>query len=176
MKHIRFKKMVRLYVLAASLIGSTICVDEAITLSGHELIVNTSPSMPRGLYWIALGEQPTRRGEIVSFVPPASVGALIYARGWLAKGMPLLKPVGALAGDTYCVKDRRFVVNDVDAGPVFLLDGQGQPLPQIAGCHRIDRDQFLPVSSHLDRSFDGRYMGALSTHVVLGTGRALLTF
>ncbi len=176
MTHIHFKNVLRTYVLAASLIGLTICAGEAIRFSGHELIVNTSPSMPRGVYWIALGDEPTRRGEIAVFVPPDAVGAMIYERGWLATGMPMLKAVGALPGDTYCVRSGRFVVNDADVGPVFLLDGQGQPLPQIAGCRRVNHDEFLPVSSYLDRSFDGRYMGAVPTHFVLGTGRALLTF
>lgn len=176
MKRVNLTKALRLYALAASIVGLAVVSGEAIGFSGHELVVNTSPSMPRGLYWIALGPEPARRGEIVVFMPPDAVGAMIYDRGWLANGVPLLKPIGGLAGDTYCVTKGRFVVNGVDAGPVFSLDAQGQPLPQIAGCRRVGRNEFLPVSSHLDRSFDGRYMGAVPMRHVLGTGHALLTF
>ncbi len=119
---------------------------------------------------------PVQRGDYVVFVPPDSAAALIYGRGWLPNSMPLLKPVGGLEGDTYCVRAGRFLVDGVDVGPVFLLDAQGLPLPQIGGGHRVGREEFLPLSSHIDRSFDGRYMGAVPVANVLGTGVPLLTF
>ena len=110
------------------------------------------------------------------FAPTDWAAALIYGRGWLPQGMPLLKPVGGLEGDTYCLKEGYFIVNGVVAGPVFLLDSQGLPLPQVAGCRHVKHDEFLPVSSHIERSFDGRYMGAVRTSDVIGTGFPLLTY
>lgn len=176
MKGIDVPKVLRLYALAAAVILAAFCTGETLDASGHELIVNTSPSMPLGLYWIARGAAPMRRGEVVVFVPPRDMGAMIYGRGWLRRGLPLLKTVGGLAGDAFCVRGGRFLVAGADAGPVFLLDTQGRPLPQIAGCRRVGRDHFLPVASYLERSFDGRYMGAVPVRNVLGTGYALVTF
>jgi len=169
-------RALRLYALAAAGIASAFAVAAAIDASGHALVVNTSPSMPSGLYWIARGVAPVQRGSVALFAPPDDVRALIYGRGWLPDGTPLLKTVGGVAGDTYCVHDGRFVVADTDIGPVFSLDSQGRTIPQISGCRRVGDDEFLPVASTLDRSFDGRYMGAVSVHRVLGVGRALITF
>jgi conjugative transfer signal peptidase TraF len=165
-----------LYALAAAGIACAFAVAAAIDASGHKLVVNTSPSMPSGLYWITRGVAPMQRGSVVLFVPPDDMRALIYRRGWLPDGTPLLKTIGGLAGDTYCVRDGRFVVDGADIGPVFSIDSQGRPIPQIAGCRRVADGEFLPIASTFDRSFDGRYMGAVSVRNVLGVGRALVTF
>jgi len=169
-------RALRLYALAAAGIVCAFAAAAAINASGQELIVNTSPSMPSGVYWITRGAAPMARGSVVLFAPPDGVHELIYGRGWLPQGMPLLKMVGGIAGDTYCVLDGRFVVAGTDIGPVFARDSQGLPVPQIVGCRRVGAGEFLPVASTFDRSFDGRYFGAVPMRNVLGVGRALVTF
>jgi conjugative transfer signal peptidase TraF len=176
MTHTNIAKALRLYALAASAILLATIAGAAIPMSGHELVFNDSPSVPRGLYWIRLGAEPRERGEYVVFLPPDTAATLIYGRGWLPRSMPLLKPLGGVEGDSYCVAGGRFIVNDIDAGPVYFLDAQGLPLPQMRGCRRVGHREFLPLSTYLDRSFDGRYMGAVSMSKVLGSGRPLLTF
>jgi conjugative transfer signal peptidase TraF len=176
MTHENFSKALRLYAVATSVILLATIVGAAIPLSGHELVLNDSPSVPRGLYWIRLGAEAVERGEYVMFLPPDTAATLIYGRGWLPNSMPLLKPVGGVEGDRYCVTGDRFIVNDIDAGPVYFVDARGLPLPQMRGCRRVGHREFLPVSSYLDRSFDGRYMGAVPTANVLGSGHPLLTF
>lgn len=175
MKHAVVHHALRYYALAVGLVAVAYATGEAIDASGHALVVNTSPSMPSGVYWITRAA-PMERGSVVLFAPPDGVRELIYGRGWLPSGMPLLKIVGGLAGDTYCVRDSRFVVAGDDIGPVFPRDSQGLPVPQLVGCRRVGVDEFLPVASTLDRSFDGRYMGVVSMRNVLGVGRALVTF
>jgi conjugative transfer signal peptidase TraF len=176
MRRVVALRALRLYVLAAAGIACAFAAAAAIDASGYELVVNTSPSMPSGLYLIARGAVPMQRGDVVLFAPPEDVRALVYGRGWLPDGTPLLKIVGGIAGDAYCVHDGRFVVAGVDAGPVFSRDSQGRPIPQTVGCRRVAEDEFLPVASTLDRSFDGRYFGAVSVRNALGVGRALVTF
>jgi conjugative transfer signal peptidase TraF len=164
-----------LYAFAIVCIASVFAVASLIDASGHELVVNTSPSMPSGVYWITR-DAPMERGSVVLFAPPDGVRELIYGRGWLPEGMPLLKTVGGLAGDTYCVRNGRFVVAGDDVGPVFARDSQGLSVPQIIGCRRVGAGEFLPVAMTLDRSFDARYFGAVSVRNVLGVGHALVTF
>jgi conjugative transfer signal peptidase TraF len=176
MTHQNISKALRLYAVAASVILLATIAGAAIPMSGHELVFNDSPSVPRGLYWIRLGAAPKDRGEYVVFLPPDTAATLIYGRGWLPKSIPLLKPVGGVEGDSYCITGGRFIVNNIDAGPVYLLDARGLPLPQIRGCRHVGLREFLPASSYFDRSFDGRYMGAVSIANVLGSGHPLLTF
>jgi conjugative transfer signal peptidase TraF len=168
-------RTLRSYAFAACLIAVAYATGRAIGANGHAIVVNTSPSMPSGVYWISR-DAPLERGSVVLFAPPDGVRELIYGRGWLPEGMPLLKTIGGLAGDTYCVRNGRFVIAGADIGPVFPYDSQGFPVPQIVGCRRVGADEFLPVASTLDRSFDGRYFGAVSQRFVLGIGHALVTF
>ncbi|MBN8888445.1 MAG: S26 family signal peptidase [Rudaea sp.] len=176
MRRVVVARALRYYAMAVGLVAAAFAADEAIDASGHALVVNTSPSMPSGIYWIARGGASMQRGDVVQFAPPDGVRELIYGRGWLPEGMPLLKTVGGLAGDVYCVRDGRFVVADADLGPVFTHDSQDLPVPQILGCRCVGEDEFLPVASTLDRSFDGRYFGAVPVRNVLGVGHALVTF
>jgi len=165
-----------LHALAASVIACAITAGAAIPLSGHEVVFNDSPSVPRGFYWIALGAHSSQRGDYVVFAPPGDSAALIYGRGWLPNAMPLLKPIGALESDRYCIEHGRFLINGEDKGPVFATDASGLPMPRIVGCRRVGRNEFLPVSTYIERSFDGRYMGAVPMTNIIGTGRAILTF
>lgn len=170
------RAVLRRYVIAVAIVAAAYTAGKAIESSGHTLIVNTSPSMPTGIYWLSHDAQSVERGEVVMFAPPQAVRAMVYGRGWLPDSMPLLKTIGGLAGDVYCIRHRRFVVDGRDVGATFLLDGQGLPLPQLAGCRRVGVDEFLPVSNHIERSFDGRYFGAVPMKSVLGVGRALVMF
>ncbi|HEX7934853.1 MAG TPA: S26 family signal peptidase [Paraburkholderia sp.] len=176
MKRVIFLRALRYYALAVGLTAVAFATGQAIDASGHALVVNTSPSMPSGVYWITRGTSPLKRGDVVLFAPPDGARELIYGRGWLPRGIPMLKTIGGLAGDTYCVREGRFVVAGADLGPVFVSDSQGLPVPQLVGCRRVGEDEFLPVASTYDRSFDGRYFGAVSVRNVLGVGRALVTF
>lgn len=169
-------RAVYLWALAGALVVMAIAAGALIRARGYEFIVNDSPSMPRGVYLIHLGALPAQLGETVVFRPIPAFAHLIYGRGWLPRGMPLIKTVGGLAGDIWCTIDERFVVDGEDWGPVFVRDAQGRVLPPAGGCHRVDNGYFLPVATHLSRSFDGRYMGAVPMTQVIGTGFPLLTF
>lgn len=176
MKGMQWKVAEGLFGLAGAIVVLAIIVGAMPRIAGYELFFNGSPSVPRGLYWVRLGKHPTHRGDYVVFRPAPPFTALIYGRGWLPSSTPMLKIVGGLEGDVYCIEDERFAVNGVDVGPVFPRDSQGLPVPQLSGCHRVDRDKFLPVSSFLARSFDGRYMGAVPTDQVIGTGAPIWTY
>lgn len=170
------RSALRLYGLAGVCIASAIATAALISVSGHRIVVNDSPSMPRGFYWMTIGATPSARGEVVMFRPDAAWAARIYGRGWLPAGMPLLKTVGGLPGDEYCVRDGRFLIAGSEIGPVFRVDSQGRPIPQIGGCRRVGNGEFLPIAKTFDRSVDGRYMGSVPVRNVLGVGHALMTF
>jgi len=169
-------RALRYYALAVGLAAVGFATGEAIDASGHALIVNTSPSMPSGIYWITRDAAQLERGDVVLFAPPDNVRELIYGRGWLPVGVPLLKTVGGIAGDAYCVRDGRFIVAGADVGPVFASDSQGLPVSQIVGCRCVGAGEFLPIATTLDRSFDGRYFGAVPVRNVLGVGHTLIRF
>ncbi len=140
-----------------------------ISSINHPFYINLSDSVPLGLYHVTYSNTLSlERGDMVVFPPPQWVKPFVYSRGWLPKGWPLLKYVGALEGDTYCVLDGNFFINEKYIGKVPTQDSQGLPLYPIKGCHTVEHNSFVPVSSHIPNSFDGRYMGAVSMSCIIG--------
>jgi conjugative transfer signal peptidase TraF len=142
---------------------------------GVPLLFNTTASEPYGLYRIRPRPEYTR-GTLVLFPVPASFASLVSERGWLARGLPLLKGVGAVPGDQVCISDEAVTVNDERMGPVFDRDSAGRPLPVIRGCETVAAGRFWPLSQYMAKSFDGRYMGAQPLAAIIGEAVPIWTF
>lgn len=134
---------------------------------GVPLLINTTASEPRGIYRVAERSAYTR-GMLVVLPVPASVATLVTDRGWLARGVPLIKGVGAVAGDRVCITDEAVMVNGNTVGPVYASDSNGRPLPVVRGCESVPAGEFWPLSAYALKSFDGRYMGAQPVSAILG--------
>jgi conjugative transfer signal peptidase TraF len=165
-----------LFVIAGSSFGlaAVLLIGQ---LAGLELVINATASEPAGFYRI-LPPRPVQfhRGMLVIFPVPAPFQSMVYGRGWEKPGTPLLKNIGALAGDTVCVRNTVYEINGTPMGPVAERDRTGLPLPKIRGCFRIEEGYFLPVSDHSERSFDGRYMGPQPLSAITGEAQPLWTF
>jgi conjugative transfer signal peptidase TraF len=155
-------------------IGGGLLVTGRRALEGH-LLINFTPSIPRGVYWISAGRRP-QRGDLVAFPIPEAIRALVHERGYVPHSVRLFaKPVVALGGDYVCVRDHQLVVNEHVVGEVLAVDRHGKPMPQYAGCGVLASNELF-VSTHHDNSFDSRYFGPLELPVLRGTLSALVTF
>jgi conjugative transfer signal peptidase TraF len=133
------------------------------------LLWNVSASAPRGLYLLhpAL---PLQVGELVTIAPPEPLARFTAVRGYLPIGVPLLKHIAALDGQTVC----RFArVVGIDGRAVAIArerDSLGRPLPSWQGCRTLRAGQVLLLNSTIPDSFDGRYFGVLPANSI--TARA----
>jgi conjugative transfer signal peptidase TraF len=138
--------------------------------------INLSPSLPYGLYKRSAPVN-LKRGDIIIFIPPDHLKTFIYKRHWLPDGWPLMKQIGAMPGDTYCInKDQQFLINGKFVGPVYKVDNQGLPLPKIEGCRTVETGTILPVATHVLNSFDGRYFGTIPLNIIKGKAVPLYNF
>jgi conjugative transfer signal peptidase TraF len=137
--------------------------------------INLSHSVPPGFYKI-LPHSKIRTGDLVIFDPPQGARPYIYGRRWLPNNWPLIKYVGAQEGDTYAVQDGVFTVNAKYIGPVYEQDSNGKALPNHGGRRRVERNAFLPVSTHINNSFDGRYFGTVPLSAIRGKLKPIWTF
>jgi conjugative transfer signal peptidase TraF len=144
---------------------------------GPTLLINETPSEPVGFYHLVAHQpQDYRRGMYVVFPVPEDLRALVYGRRWMRDGIPFLKELIGLEGDHVCIFADRLEVNARTVGPVFAVDRTGAPLPQHPGCFRVPEGGFFAASQYLDKSFDGRYFGALPLGILAGEARPLWTF
>ena len=136
------------------------------------LIWNASASAPIGLYAVEPGGEP-RRGDMVIALVPSSVRSLADSRRYLPANVPLVKHVGAVAGDTVCALKSAISVNGVTVAIRREKDGLGRRLPWWNGCRRLRRGQVFLLSAGVPGSFDGRYFGVSSSADIIGTARPL---
>ena len=94
------------------------CLLPFIPRTAPRFILNSSSSLPRGLY-IRAEKQAITSGSIILFPAPTNARSYVYGRGWLPEGWPLMKTVAGLPGDIYCLTDEQIVVNHRSFGPVF---------------------------------------------------------
>lgn len=139
--------------------------------------LNLSASFPRGIYRIQkFQSSDIKPGAVVIFDPPPVVRPLIYGRGWLPSGWPLIKYVGAVAGNTYTVEGGSFFINGRYVGQVFNRDTEGKPLPVLKGTETVKPGEFLPVSTCIKNSFDGRYFGPVAMTAIRGKADPVWTY
>jgi conjugative transfer signal peptidase TraF len=140
----------------------------------QKLIWNASASVPIGLY--ALRPAGVLHvTELVVVRPPEPLASYLADRGYLPEGVPLLKRVLALPGQTVCRMDRTISVDGIAMGEALERDGRGRALPVWQGCRTIAAGEVFLMNRQSEDSFDGRYFGALPAAAIVGRAEPLWT-
>ena len=131
--------------------------------------VNTTTSMPVGVWRVTLLPADLRRGEVVTVcLPDGDVARLAAERGYVPAGScpdgrePLIKPVAAVAGDLVRVTRAGVSVNGIDVDGTAPLDRDtaGRPLQAFpAGAQQVQPGQVWLLAGFSRNSFDSRYYG-----------------
>jgi len=174
--------MIARRTLAVCAGGATILTALAAAYAAG-LRINTTPSMPRGLWRIVTARTAPKRGDIVAVCLP--LGATLRQamnRGYIAAGScpdevePLVKPVAAVSGDLVTVSSNGISVNAAPVADTAALarDEVGRALHSVpAGSYRVASDDVWLLSGHDPRSFDSRYFGVVPIADVVGVARPL---
>jgi conjugative transfer signal peptidase TraF len=138
------------------------------------LIWNASASIPIGLYEV----RPAGKlnvTELVAAYPPEKLGAYMAKRRYLPRGVPLLKRVLALPGQTVCRTGRTITVDGIAMGLALERDYRGRPLPIWQGCQVIAKGDVFLMNWQAPASFDGRYFGSISAASIVGHAEPIWT-
>jgi conjugative transfer signal peptidase TraF len=130
-------------------------------------IWNASKSVPIGLYEL----QPVGRlavTQLVAVRPPEPLATFLDLNGYLPIGVPMLKHVLALPGQTVCRKGLTISVDAIDVGDALSRDSRGRPLPVWQGCHSVEPDELFLMNWQSEDSLDGRYFGFVPNSSVIG--------
>jgi len=138
------------------------------------LIWNASASVPIGLYAVHPAGA-LHVTELLVVRPPEPLAAFLAERRYLPKGMPLLKRVLALPGQTVCRTDRTITVDGIAMGEALDRDHLGRPLPVWRGCRVVAVGEVFLMNWQSKDSLDGRYFGPLPGTTIVGRADPLWT-
>jgi conjugative transfer signal peptidase TraF len=137
-------------------------------------IWNASSSVPIGLYHL----NPVTRltvTELVVVQPSGLLAAFLDLNGYLPIGVPMLKRVLALPGQTVCRNGLAIAVDGIDVGEARERDGRGRRLPSWHGCRIIADGDVFVMNWQSNDSLDSRYFGPLPASAVIGRAEPVWT-
>ncbi|MBT1155899.1 S26 family signal peptidase [Aminobacter anthyllidis] len=166
--------MSRLSTVLTTVLAATGVGYPALTPMPIRLIWNVSASAPIGLYSIDF-DSPLEVTDLVAVDAPEPLAIFFAARNYLAKGVPLLKRVRAVSGQTVCRSNVLITVDGIEAGTALEHDRAGGTLPAWSGCLRIPADEIFLMNWEVRDSLDGRYFGPISIDRIIGRAIPLWT-
>jgi conjugative transfer signal peptidase TraF len=131
------------------------------------LVWNASASVPIGLYAVVTIID-AHTGDLVVVKPPEPLARFLADGGYLPRGVPLLKHVAAVAGQTVCRIGRSVTVDAIEIGEARERDGRGRSLPVWQGCRVIAKGEIFLMNRRSVDSLDGRYFGPLPAASIVG--------
>lgn len=161
-------------ILLAMTAALALLVGPSLAPSAPHLIYNATPSAPLGLYVVRPVDRFRPSQPVLAMLPPASA-QLAHARGYVPAGVPVLKRIAALSGDTVCRAGERVTIGGQFAARALARDRAGRALPVWSGCHTLTAGEIFLLSGDHPAAFDGRYFGPTPTALVIGEARALWT-
>lgn len=138
------------------------------------LLWNASASAPIGLYLVQ-SASVLRAADLVVVAPPPELVAFLSLRGYLPDGVPLLKRVFALQGQTVCRDGLEIRAFGVAVGRAQIRDRAGRPLPIWQGCRVIAEGELFLMNPDVPDSVDSRYFGPLPRSSVVGRALPIFT-
>ena len=166
--------MSRRRILAVTLLAVTGIAATSAVETPTKLIWNATASAPIGFYTI----EPADRievPELVAVMPAEPLAGFMVERGYVGRGVPLLKRVVGLPGQRVCRLRSAITVDGVEMGDALDRDRIGRALPVWQGCRVIADSQLFLMNIDVPDSLDGRYFGPIPASSVIGRALPLWT-
>ena len=96
-------------------------------------------------------------------------------RGYVGRGVPLLKRVLGLPGQRVCRLRSAITVDGIEMGEALDRDRIGRDLPVWQGCRVIASSEIFLMNWEVRDSLDGRYFGPIPASSVIGRAVPLWT-
>ena len=154
---------------SVALLASVICAKPVALY-----VWNASESAPPGLYRL----QPVDTlfvTELVAVLPPEPLAAFLAEGSYLPRGVPMLKRVLALPGQTVCRNGLTITVDGIGLGEALDRDRRGRPLPIWQGCRVVARDDVFLMNWQSSDSLDGRYFGPIPASAIIARALPIWT-
>jgi conjugative transfer signal peptidase TraF len=167
--------MNKIVLMLCTLIGVIAAVAPAVFRPAVRIVYNASSSAPLGWYRIQRAAS-LRVDDYVLATLPAAAAALAAQRGYLPAGLPIVKRVGAVAGQHVCVRAGALMIDGRPAGRILASDRRGRPLIAWQHCRSLAGGELFLLSTTNLASFDSRYFGPIPVSAVRGRAMPLWTW
>lgn len=139
-----------------------------------KLIWNATASAPVGFYTVEPAEW-IEVPELVAVMPPEPLAGFMIERGYIGRGVPLLKRVVGLPEQRICRAGRAITVDGIEMGEALEHDSLGRELPVWQGCRVVREGELFLMNWQVRDSLDGRYFGPIPASSVIGRALPLWT-
>lgn len=157
----------RIRTLAVTIVAVAVLAGTIVAQPYPMYIWNSSASLPVGLYRVRpAGNHYVT--ELVAVQPPEPLATYLNRNGHLPTGVPMLKRVLALPGQTVCRIGSTITVDGIATGEARERDSRGRPLPVWEGCDVVEGGKLFLMNWQAANSFDGRYFGMTPATAVIG--------
>jgi conjugative transfer signal peptidase TraF len=165
----------RYLTIVAAFAGAALLLSTIRTPPRPRFVWNASESVPLGLYRV----QPADTLAVTDLVvaaPPEPLANFLAQRTYLPLGVPLIKRVLALPGQSVCREDLLISVDGIAMGTALPRDRRGRVLPIWRGCRAIAQGEVFLMNWDEPASLDGRYFGPIPSSSIIGRAEPLWTF
>lgn len=159
--------MTRTATMLATALSSLTLGTSAFVDPPRTLIWNASASAPIGLYAVQAADDLDVT-DLVAVMAPPLIAEFLSDRGYLPIGVPMMKRILALPGQTVCRHGLDIVAYGSTVGHARERDNAGRKMPVWRGCRRIRDDELFLMNFDVPDSVDGRYFGPFPRSSVIG--------
>ena len=139
-----------------------------------KLIWNATASAPIGFYTVEPADT-LDVPDLVVVMPSEPLAAFMVERGYVGRGVPLLKRVVGLPGQRVCRAGLTITVDGIEMAEALERDRIGRALPVWQGCRVIAPGEIFLMNWDARDSLDGRYFGPIPASSVIGRAVPLWT-
>jgi conjugative transfer signal peptidase TraF len=159
-----------------AMFAAVVAITSTMTSKPAPLFVwNASESVPVGLYSVQAPDDLIVTSLVVA-IPPEPLASFLAEGGYLPHGVPLIKRILAVPGQSVCRNELRIVVDGIDMGEARERDRRGRALPVWQGCRVIALGEVFLMNWDEPASLDSRYFGPIPLSAILGRAKPLWTF
>jgi conjugative transfer signal peptidase TraF len=166
--------MTRIATMLATAVSSITLGTSAFVDPPKTLIWNTSASAPIGLYAVRSADD-LEVTDLVAVAAPPLIAEFMADRGYLPMGVPMMKRVLALPGQTVCRHGLDIIAYGATIGQARERDNAGRKMPVWRGCRHISDDELFLMNFDVPDSVDGRYFGPFPRGSIIGRALPLFT-
>ncbi|MGA2233755.1 MAG: S26 family signal peptidase [Tepidisphaeraceae bacterium] len=160
----------------ASLIGLAALAASSVLFANRQIVINTSPSVPSGLYLRSTAAPAV--GQIIDFrIPQAARNYIETRTGQNGEDWYILKPIVAGPGDRVDTTGECLLINGRQIAPMPPThDTAGRSLPVWRDKRVLAPGEFFVFSDRIPNSFDSRCYGPIPRQQISAVRKALIVW